>query len=553
MKNKLYSLSRACAAVLALGAAGAFLAPVGAQAQLVVWSATNFVDDVVGSYGAFVDFQGGENVSTSIVTPGEGGGNSQAWEVSFNPSQPNINFQTTGIPYPASGNTNIFLGAYTLSFDMQVTGNDISPASGLQLSIFENQANASGYAVFGANLLLPNTATNVFTANVGYQHYSIPLSSFKNSNITIASATSLSMGIGYVSYPAGLTAPTETIDIANLEITMKTNAPPPPPPVLGIAKAKPALRVFNQDSTHTYNQEGFSTMDVNQSWVGLASPANPVSYSLTVAPFPAVNGYQISVQFVENGTDGNPYGVYAGPNALVWNITANSAGFTTSVAWKTNAPNAGTQSTELSLTTTSTNGAGTWTLAFTSDTAGTVTAPDGTVGAFTIQDPTATSDFGNPMVVDFGVVPNSTAAYGAFVDFLNIGITNVADGNEYDDFTQDTSFNTTLWNSGFSLNNNPPSVIQVPPGNTNFWVTWTGASDGYGLETKASLIGGTNTWFSPGYYGNGMYTNSIPTLMGGTTNWVLIPGGTLPTTDGVPGDPVGSTAFFRLANPPPAQ
>ncbi|HEV2436940.1 MAG TPA: hypothetical protein VG077_13155, partial [Verrucomicrobiae bacterium] len=167
MKTKTTFLQRSCMTALAIGTAAIAitLAPTVTHAQLVVWSTTNFVDDPLGSYGAFVDFQGGENVAVNIVTPGEGGGSSQALEITLDPNQPNINFQTTTIPYPCSGNTNAFLANYTLSFDMQVSGTiNLSPVGGLQISLFPNQTGANGYGVFGSNLLLPNTDTNVFTA-----------------------------------------------------------------------------------------------------------------------------------------------------------------------------------------------------------------------------------------------------------------------------------------------------------------------------------------------------------------------------------------------------
>jgi hypothetical protein len=194
------------------------------HAQLVVWSSTNFVNDPLGPYGAVNDFQGGENLTMNIVTPGEGGGSSQACEITFNPNG-NINFQTTGVPYPASGNTSLFFANYTLSFDMQVTGNDVSAGTGLQISLFANQAGPNAFAVFGPNLLLPATVTNVFVAGTGYQHYSFPLSSFNlNGFPNINTATNFSVGFGYVSYPSDIAAPQETFDIANLQITMATDA-----------------------------------------------------------------------------------------------------------------------------------------------------------------------------------------------------------------------------------------------------------------------------------------------------------------------------------------
>jgi hypothetical protein len=86
MKTKTTLLQRTCVTALAIGAAtiAITLAPTVTHAQLVVWSTTNFVDDPLGPYGAFVDFQGGENVAVNIVTPGEGGAGSQALEITFN-------------------------------------------------------------------------------------------------------------------------------------------------------------------------------------------------------------------------------------------------------------------------------------------------------------------------------------------------------------------------------------------------------------------------------------------------------------------------------------
>lgn len=530
---------------------------------VVVWSASSFTNDPVGSYGASVDFQGGENLTTSIVTPGEGGGSSQAWEIAFNPNQPNINFQTTGVPYPASGNTNTLLANYTISFDMQVTGNDVSPASGIQISIFANQSGANGYAVFGSNLLLANTVTNVFGAGRGYQHYSFPLSSFKNNGISVATATNLSIGIGYVSYPAGLTAATETFDIANLQITMQTNPPAPPQPTLTALAAKPGLRIFQKASDATYTQEGIETVDINQAWVGLATPSTPVSYAITFQDFDTVANYTMNVQLVPNAGTG-PYTVYESANDLLWTITSGggASGFTTALAFKTNSPanvNGGETNVVLaSMTTTSTNGRGTWTLTFTNDTDGSVTAPDGTKGYFSL-DPSVPPQFVNPLSVCFGTSAGATGGYGQFTDISRIAITNVGGLNKNDNFANDAALDTTVWDPTFSRDNpaygnDAGSVILVSSNTPSYWVNWNIPDDGYGLGTKAGLNGGTNVWFTPNYYGSGTgATNTIPSLMGTTLKWTLIPSACLPTVDGTMGGAPSQNGFFRLSNPPPSQ
>lgn len=545
-------------------------APPPPPGTLVVWSTTNFVSDPLGTYGAIMDFQSGENLALNIVAPGELTGpqaaGDQAMEITFDPIQPNINFQTCTLPYPTYGNTNTFLGAYTLSFDMQVSGtNNVSPASGLQLSLFADKVGASGFYVFGANLLLPTTATNVFTAGTGYQHYSIPLSSFKNSGFDVT-GTNFCVGVGYVSYPTDLPAtPTEAFDFAYFQIAMATNPPPRPRPQLNVIPAKPGLRIFQKASDAVYTQEGIGTQDggtPNQSWIGGNFPK---TYAITFADFDTVAGYTMNVQLCPGAAPGNPYGVYGAANDLLWRITSGggTSGFTTYLGYKINSVNNanGAETNVLIATTatTSTNGRGTWTLTFTSDTHGTVTAPTGLVGSFDM-DPAAAALFADPLTVLFGTSAGATGGFGQFIDIARITITNVVGINEDDDFTKDDVLDTTLWNPNFSRdnpayggNNDAGAVILVSSNTPSFWVNWNTPDPGYGLETKASLIGGTNAWFSPNYYGSGTgATNTIPSLMGPTQKWTLVPHACLPTVDGTVGGAPASGGLFRLAYPPPS-
>jgi hypothetical protein len=548
-------------------------APVPPPGTVAIWSTTNFVYDPLGTYGAVVDFQGGENLALNIVAPGELGGaqaaGDQAMEVTFNPTQPNINFQTCSVPYPTSGsNTNTYLGAYTLLFDMQVNGtNNVSPASGLQLSLFADKTGPSGFYVFGANLLLPNTVTNVFTAGTGYQHYSFPLSSFKDSSFDIT-GSNFCVGVGYVSYPANLPATsTPTFDFAYFQIVMATNPPPPPQPKMNVLASKPGLRIFQKCSDAVYTQEGIGTEDGGnpmQSWVGGTFPK---TYAITFQDFDTVAGYTMNIQFCPGAAPGNPYGVYSAPNDLLWRITSGggASGFTTSVGFKTNSPsnNNGGETNVLLATTTTTslNGRGTWTLTFTSDAHGTVTAPGGIlVGSFDM-DTNASAMFADPLTILFGTSAGQTGGFGQFIDLARIAITNVAGVNEFDDFTQDDVLNTNLWNPNFSRdnpgyngNNDAGAVILVSSNTPSFWANWTIPDGQFGLATKASLTGGTNVWFTPGYYGSGTgATNTIPSLMGTSLKWTLIPSGCLPTVDGSTNGAASRTAFFRLSNPAPSQ
>jgi len=531
-----------------------------------IWWTTNFFDDPLGPYGSAVDFQGGENLAVNIVSPGEWGGIDQAMEITFTPAA-NINFQTCTLAYPTSGqNTNTSLLAYTLEFDMQVTGNNLAPANGLQLSLFANEP-GSGYNVFGANMLLPSTDTNVFVAGAGYQHYSIPLVHFNNNGFTV-NGTNFSLGIGYVSYPANITAATETIDVDNVQIVMLTNKVAPPSPKLMIQPAKAGVRIFGKNYQATYNQEGFGTLDGNQQWAGVATAANPVTYKVNIGDFDTVNNYTLYVQLLESAVAPitiNPNVAYEGANSLVWSITSHggASGFTTSIDWKTNSPAEGVPGTDpnnnyasvnaLALTTTSLNGRGLWTLTFTSDTAGSVTAPDGTTGSFSL-DPYAVATYftGNPVTILYGTAPNNTAGFGQYIDIAAITNSGVSGVNEADDFRIDGGLDTTnTWSTAFS--DDAGSVFQV---NTNqaYWLAWTGPEVGFAPATKA-VLNSNIPWYSLGYYSNGA-TNAPTGQEGPTWIWELVNYASLPTvnglTNGAPGAiPSPNQSFFRMSYPAP--
>lgn len=451
------------------------------------------------------------------------------------------------------GNTNTSLRAYTLHFDVAVQGTNITDIGGFVGPSYGLYGPGSG-EYYGNGCQTNISAAWFPAAGTGYQRVSVPLASFGTANAALLNPTNSSFRFFMAFYMAGHDYPgTVEVDLANMYLTM-SNPPALPSPVLTVLPAKPGLRVFAQNDKATYNQEGFSTKDTYQSWVGSASSYFPVSYSVTIADFDTVNGYSLYLQFLPNGTAGDPYGVYNGPNALVWTITHQGTGFTTGIAWKTNAPQSGQAHIALpTTTTTSTDGRGTWTLTFTNDLGGWVTEPDGTTTNFSLPDETVAGMFANPMIIDFGTAPNNAAGYGQYIDISEIFETNVYDPVECDNFTQDSTLDTTTrWNPGFSVD--PGSVILVST-NTPYWVNWTIPDTGFGLETKASLIdGGTNAWFSPAYYGSGSgVANTTPTQMGQLLKWTLIPTGCLPKVDGTPGGTPSTAAFFRLSNPPPSQ
>ena len=316
---------------------------------------------------------------------------------------------------------------------------------------------------------------------------------------------------------------------------------------MNIVKTTPALRIFEQNSGATFNQEGFGTVDNNQSWLG-STIANPTTYKITISDFPKVGNSALHVQIVPTAVI-NPFVVFANPNAMDWRIRRDNSGFFSQrLSWKTNSPNNGGLPNVAvnNVTNTSTTGVGTWTMTFTNDTDGVLIAPDGSSVSFTLP-PDMVTLFANPVELLFGTTPGTAAGYGEFMDFSRITITNSV-GVVDDDFTQDDVLNTSLWDPAFSLD--AGSVIHVST-NTPFWLNWTVPDDGFGLETKADLIDTTIPWYSLGFYSAGV-TNT-PRKMGTLLKWVLVDKANLPTVDGTPGGTPSTQGFFRLSNPPPSQ
>jgi len=580
MKIQKTTFYRTCASVLTAGAALVAL-PQFSSAQTTIWHDDFDLNPVgansaSGTYGRIAYNFSGTGVGAPIVIIT----NSAPDTIATNNNFTHTNYcafiftsANTSPPLPLNfgwdinsiattgGNTNTSLRAYTLSFDMAVKGDGINNLGGYVGPICylfgQNAAGGWSSGEYYGNGAQTNISAGFFPApTAGWVHYSMPLGSFGTANAGALNPTDSAFSFGFGAYMAGLAVTNnEEIDVANVEVTM---APPPPiaPPKMTIVPATPELRIFSQDHTATYNQEGFATQDPNQSWVGVATPSNPVTYALTFKDFNTAANYTMNVQFAPGAAPGNPYGVYQGNNDLLWTIVSHggSSGFTTAIAFKTNSPanviGAETNVVIAPLTTGSLTGVGTWSLTFTSDTNGTVTSPDGTKESF-VLDPNAAAQFANPLTICFGTNPNSVAGYGQFIDFAQLGITNVIDGTEFDDFTQDSSLNTGLWNPGFSLN--AGSVIQVST-DTPFWVNWAIPDEGYTLGTEPNVGNGAVPLYTPNYYGGATgVTITGPTQMGLNLKWALIPSECLPTVDGSQGGTPAINGYFQLSNPAPTQ
>jgi hypothetical protein len=170
---------------------------------------------------------------------------------------------------------------------------------------------------------------------------------------------------------------------------------------------------------------------------------------------------------------------------------------------------------------------------------------------FTIADPNVTADFGNPLVAYFGLQPNQSAGEGQFEDWASISVGGVAGAHENEDFTTDSSFNP---NNYWANNSATATSIQLVTTNTPYWINWTLPAGGYGLGTADRVNGSLSApapWMLPEYFNGYNDGNTIPgSANQGLKTWVLIPTTCLPTSDGNPGGPLSTNAFFKLFNPP---
>lgn len=232
-----------------------------------------------------------------------------------------------------------------------------------------------GYEEFGRPTI-PGAASN------GWVHLSVPI------DHTVANITTVpGIAFDYNSYGG---YPTNDFTFWIGHLVVHYSGAPPPPPTNYLSTVVPGLEQY-ADETPTYNRQDIETSptgSANLTWYG---QAKPVTYSWKIASWPSgAAGWTAAFNLTP---DPQASQIYSDPdwsatNDLWISIQANADGTVTAgIAYKTNEPAGNTQlfnpPTQLVQGTVETNGltvpsaVGTWTLTFTSDTAMTLTAPNG--------------------------------------------------------------------------------------------------------------------------------------------------------------------------------
>jgi hypothetical protein len=401
-------------------------------------------------------------------------------------------------------------------------GTTLNNAGQLAVSSAQNGADA-----FIGSTNVPDIATNQWV------HFVFPINSTE-------AGLDGSMGIllrpaNYFSTSANLTNDlTAKFWIDN--VFLKGTAAPPPPPTLSITKATPGLNFVQGSISGQFDRQNIITANganstANYTWAGVATGANPVTYSFNISQYAAPD-LNYHIYFYQTaGAGGASAPDYNQPNVLIFQLSPQANGtVTAALSWKTNSPSSGTISNGLfgsSTTITNPTAVGAWQLQFTSNTGGTLFAPGGFSYPFTL-DPSVAAALANPITVNFGINPavNNTAILGETVVVSQIGISGVDPLSVNYPTTDNFLADSTLDTNTFTVNAFTPASILFVPTNTSYSVNWNLPDNGFSLTVSSSITNratGANL------------SQPVVTLFPGRR--VLIPSSTLPA---------GQAGFFSL-------
>lgn len=359
----------------------------------------------------------------------------------------------------------------------------------------------------------------------------------------------------YFSHYDGTLGGAVTLYIDNIvfDLAPPTGAPTSVPSP-AIQLAKPSLRLLSGPSQ--YNRIQVATVDTNQSWVG---GSYPVSYSFAISGVDSTTSlnefhvFLVPVNYNQGGLAAiNQYTDYSSASNVVrLQVTGGAPGISTAfanISWKTNLINANPDHTILNIT----NNAlvGTWTLTFSSATAGTLTAPGASPAAFNLESDVAAT-FANPLVAFFGVQPNPTDGIGQYVDLTQIQTAGVASPGVAISSLLDASGNvdTNAWQTT-SVSADGTLLVTVKT-NSSAWLNWSLPDYAAKVTTSAS-IGSGSVWKTPAYY-NTASSNAILQWVVGTRSWMLLPKSAAPTLNSLSNGVPSANAFYRIQWPAPAE
>jgi len=307
-----------------------------------------------------------------------------------------------------------------------------------------------------------------------------------------------------------------------------TNVPPVPPPTVALKPTETGLNLIGLNGGGAYGR--FSVYTTNPVYSWLSSPT-PVTYSVTIKDYPSAANpnFQTHLFFVpanHAGVTNLPYGPgdagidYDAGDVMfvqIQNGGANSGNARFMVKTNQFGGNSMLWGTGTIANLNSANILGTWSLTFNNVGNVTFTAPDGTSTNFNIPSDWVSAFDPGPMYVYFGGQPNATANIGTASVLGRIQITGSPAPAINDDFTADTTLDTTTWGVAASDAN---GVKVMVPSLTPYWLTWTLPDAHFGLVSRTSLA---TPWHDASF---------APVLQLGAKSEVLLATTNLPSAGG---------------------
>jgi hypothetical protein len=365
---------------------------------------------------------------------------------------------------------------------------------------------------------------NLAATNLGrWMHYSVPLPAGPVQGIVLHPGGNALSGVF-----------TYYVD----NVTLWKPANPPTITKLTPGSLVQGVQITMDDNTAQWQRNAIVTPSTDFPHLWTSQGIYPVSYSFTIANFPAAashQGFEAHMYLINADTGGGISGWNATYGAADWNVpdilkftveNAAGGGAIARISWKTNLAGANPPGDvdHNPVYATGSSVVGKWTLTFTDATSGSISGPGLSATNFTLPADAVANNF-SPATdyIQFGMSKNDGAndghnnqAHGTFGEVKQVS----GGGGDFDD-----TFPGPLLTTTYAWRTTSSTAIAWTPPNIAYWLTWTLPDDGFSVETSGSA----NGWFTDAGV---TYTYTI-----GATKVGGVPAANVPP---------GNAAFFRL-------
>ena len=459
---------------------------------------------------------------TTTLGPNTAGSGSGKWDIDWSVNPPNDQVMVTR-RFPDSAMLNL-VNYTNISFDIRFDPASATDGNGSFGGVEVDWVpQADGW---------PSTyqgKVTFYTTNSGWIHAEVPFDAA--SNPKLQAVTHVGFKIEQSGTGSALTG-ISTFWLDNVILHARSAAIPPPVLSLTPVTTPPGLMVTAPGGGNTYRRSMIRALDSVQgdpyySWLGQGS--TPVTYSLTIASYPAAHYYfQSQIFLVPNG--GNDTSVdYNAATVIALDIRNLPDGTATAAfRYKTNHAYANAAD-YLPAVLICTNGVlGTWSLSFLNDTNVAITAPNGATTNFVLPEADALA-FSNPLSVYFGNMQNGADNAGQAATYSRVQVKGVTLSPEIDETFAGAELNPDPLDPKWRVVADVPNDVFIVRADHKYWVNWTIPDSGFSLQSSPNLLPGS--WVDPGL------TNVVNTTVG---NRLLIPQSSLPAVQ---------AGYFRMVKP----